>query len=140
MDQGAKGGNGGLALLDHAEGGINRPPHPHAKACVLGKHHFHLFTFFLLCFDKALLSNVEGLSMNGRNYNDFKIATVRPEPVEGPFSIFTRGTIYTDFSVFARKATRPWQWNQLQESRTAFILIALKHPQEPHEPAPPFPR
>jgi len=25
--------------------------------------------------------------MNERNYNDFKIPTVRPEPVEGPFSI-----------------------------------------------------
>jgi len=29
----------------------------------------------LLCFDR--------LSMNGRNYNDFKLVTVRPEPVEG---------------------------------------------------------
>jgi hypothetical protein len=60
--------------------------------------------------------------MNGRNYNDFKITTVRPEPVEGHFYLFTRGTIYTAFSVFARKATHPWQWNQLQESRLAFIL------------------
>ena len=30
----------------------------------------------------------EGLSMNGRNYNDFKVATVRPEPVEGCSFIF----------------------------------------------------
>jgi len=29
----------------------------------------------LLCFDR--------LSMNGRDYNDFKLVTVRPEPVEG---------------------------------------------------------
>jgi len=36
----------------------------------------------LLCFDRALLSNVEGLSMNGRNYNDFKMVTVRPEPFD----------------------------------------------------------
>jgi hypothetical protein len=27
------------------------------------------------------------LSMSGRNYNDFKMATVRPEPVEGCFSV-----------------------------------------------------
>jgi hypothetical protein len=26
--------------------------------------------------------------MNGRNYNDFKMATVRPEPVEGCLSLF----------------------------------------------------
>jgi hypothetical protein len=37
----------------------------------------------------------EGLSMNGRNYNDFKVATVRPEPVEGCSSIFARGSFFT---------------------------------------------
>jgi len=26
--------------------------------------------------------------MNGKNYNDFKMATVRPEPVEGCLPIF----------------------------------------------------
>jgi hypothetical protein len=46
----------------------------------------------LLCFDRALLSNVEGLSMNGRNSIDFKKATVRPEPVEGCFSVFARSS------------------------------------------------
>ena len=34
----------------------------------------------------------EGLSMNGRNYTDFKMATVRPEPVEGWIFIFARGS------------------------------------------------
>jgi hypothetical protein len=33
--------------------------------------------------------------MNGRNYNDFKVATVRPEPVEGCSSIFARGSFFT---------------------------------------------
>jgi hypothetical protein len=35
----------------------------------------------------------EGLSMNGKNYNDFKMITVRPEPVEGSFPLFARGSI-----------------------------------------------
>jgi hypothetical protein len=37
------------------------------------------------------------LSMNGRNYNDFKMATVRPEPVEGCSSLFTKGSIVIHF-------------------------------------------
>jgi len=68
--------------------------------------------------------------MNGRNYNDFKIPTVadgtaRPEPVEGPFYIFTRGTIYTDFSAFARKATRKRIMKTLKMESFARILRHL---------------
>ncbi len=47
-------------------------------------YHQRLLQNALLCFDR--------LSMNGRNYNDLKMATVRPEPVEGCFSIFARGS------------------------------------------------
>ena len=49
----------------------------------------------LLCVDRALLSNVEGLSMNGRNYTDFKMATVRPELIEEWFFLLQEAQIDT---------------------------------------------
>ena len=41
--------------------------------------------------------------MNGRNYNDFKMATVRPEPVEGCF--FAKGASVSFFSALRLQVT-----------------------------------
>jgi hypothetical protein len=56
---------------------------------------FHLKEALAKCFIVLRQGSpelAEGLSMNGRNYNDFKVATVRPEPVEGCSSIFVIGS------------------------------------------------
>jgi hypothetical protein len=47
----------------------------------------------LLCFDR--------LSMNGRNYNDFRMTTVRPEPVEGGFLFLHEAPLFLVLSFFA---------------------------------------
>ena len=41
MDQGTEGGDPAAFLAHHIEGGIDRPPHPHAEAGISGKNYFH---------------------------------------------------------------------------------------------------